>query len=140
MVNCVMCGSPIPDNQGSSSCSMCYGDIGHGRDGYYQEWAEEQERQEQEKMILLPDKPSVGDVICLDSDQYSPNDFCKDELSIGWYSSTVIGIKGNSYKVNYDDGERWYEFKEFSTPFYSKHDTGNLIYCALPPIPKEDKQ
>jgi hypothetical protein len=35
MASCVMCGSPMPDNQGSRTCSMCYGDIGHGRDGYY---------------------------------------------------------------------------------------------------------
>jgi len=27
---------------------MCYGDIDHGRDGYYRQWAEElQEREEQ---------------------------------------------------------------------------------------------
>jgi len=86
------------------------------------------------RMILLPDKPSVGDVICLDSDGYSPSDFCKDKLSISWNSSTVTTVKRNSYKVDYDDGERWYEFKEFSTPFYSKNGTGKLIYCALPPI------
>jgi hypothetical protein len=24
---------------------MCYGDIDHGKDGYYQEWAERQERE-----------------------------------------------------------------------------------------------
>lgn len=47
MKYCSSCGSPIPDGQGSS-CSMCYGDIGHGTDGYYQEWAEEQIRQEYE--------------------------------------------------------------------------------------------
>lgn len=34
---CSMCGSPIPDDQGSRVCSMCYGDIDHGRDGYYRE-------------------------------------------------------------------------------------------------------
>ena len=28
---------------------MCYGDIDHGRDGYYREWAEEQERAQQEQ-------------------------------------------------------------------------------------------
>jgi hypothetical protein len=39
---CVMCGSPIPDNQGSNTCSMCYGDPGHGKDGYYQQWLEQQ--------------------------------------------------------------------------------------------------
>lgn len=39
---CTQCGSPIPDEQ--RTCSMCYGDIDHGRDGYYRAWAEEQER------------------------------------------------------------------------------------------------
>jgi hypothetical protein len=28
---------------------MCYGDIGYGRDGYYQAWAEEQDRQMSER-------------------------------------------------------------------------------------------
>lgn len=37
---CSSCGSPIPDGQGRS-CSMCYGDIAHGKDGYYQDWAEQ---------------------------------------------------------------------------------------------------
>ncbi len=45
MPNCVMCGSPIPDNQGSSTCSMCYGDVDHGRDGYYRRFLEDQEEQ-----------------------------------------------------------------------------------------------
>ena len=44
MANCVMCGSWIPDDQGSKTCSMCYGDMGHGKDGYYREWAERQDR------------------------------------------------------------------------------------------------
>lgn len=43
---CVMCGSPLPDDQGSSTCSMCYGEIEHGKDGYYREWMEKQEREE----------------------------------------------------------------------------------------------
>jgi RNA polymerase-binding transcription factor DksA len=38
---CTSCGSPIPDGQGNS-CSMCYGDISYGKDGYYAEWAEKQ--------------------------------------------------------------------------------------------------
>ena len=46
-----MCGSPLPDNQGSSTCSMCYGDIDHGHDGYYrdrmEQEAEERWREEQ---------------------------------------------------------------------------------------------
>ena len=49
MASCVMCGSWIPDDQGSSSCSMCYGDIDHGKDGYYREWAEGVEQQEQQQ-------------------------------------------------------------------------------------------
>lgn len=40
MPYCSSCGSPIPEGQGSS-CSMCFGDIAHGKDGYYQQWAEE---------------------------------------------------------------------------------------------------
>lgn len=48
MSNCVMCGLPLPDNQGSRSCSMCYGDIDHGTDGYYRDWLERQDREEQE--------------------------------------------------------------------------------------------
>ena len=49
MANCVMCGSSIPDNQGSKTCSMCYGDPGHGKDGYYQEYLDRQERDAQER-------------------------------------------------------------------------------------------
>lgn len=50
MSYCSSCGSPIPEGQGSS-CSMCYGDIAYGKDGYYEEWArEEVYRQEQEEI------------------------------------------------------------------------------------------
>lgn len=54
MNHCVQCGSRIPDGQ--RTCSMCYGDPDHGRDGYYkdylnqqaEQWArEEQEREQQ---------------------------------------------------------------------------------------------
>jgi hypothetical protein len=38
MAACVCCGRSIPDGQ--STCSMCYGDIDHGSDGYYREWME----------------------------------------------------------------------------------------------------
>ena len=51
MNNCTQCGSPIPNNQ--SICSMCYGDIDYGQDGYYREYVEQQEKeyydQEQKK-------------------------------------------------------------------------------------------
>lgn len=46
MPYCSSCGSPIPEGQGSS-CSMCYGDPYHGRDGYYLQMLEEQAQQEQ---------------------------------------------------------------------------------------------
>lgn len=46
MNNCNQCGISIPDGQ--RSCSMCYGDIDHGSDGRYREWAEEQRRRELE--------------------------------------------------------------------------------------------
>ena len=48
MANCVMCGSPIPDDQGSKTCSMCYGDIDHGKDGYYRDYMEQQPEPEPE--------------------------------------------------------------------------------------------
>ena len=46
--SCSSCGSPIPDGQGSC-CSMCYGDIAYGRDGYYEQWALEQLMKEVEE-------------------------------------------------------------------------------------------
>lgn len=48
MANCTSCGIPIPDGQGSS-CSMCCGDVDHGRDGYYREFLEKQAQQEYER-------------------------------------------------------------------------------------------
>lgn len=45
---CTMCGSPIPDGQ--KVCSMCYGDIDYGNDGYYRDWAERQDRREREQV------------------------------------------------------------------------------------------
>lgn len=41
MPYCTSCGSSIPEGQGRS-CSMCYGDPNHGRDGYYQKWLDDQ--------------------------------------------------------------------------------------------------
>ena len=48
MPYCTSCGSQIPDGQGQS-CSMCYGDIDYGRDGYYRAWAEDMYRQEERR-------------------------------------------------------------------------------------------
>ena len=45
MKYCSSCGSSIPEGQGKC-CSMCYGDIDYGTDGYYRQIYEEQERVE----------------------------------------------------------------------------------------------
>jgi len=48
MANCTSCGLPVPDGQ--SICSMCYGDIDYGNDGYYRQAVEESlRRQDQEE-------------------------------------------------------------------------------------------
>jgi hypothetical protein len=46
---CVMCAAPIPQDQGSNSCSMCYGDIEHGKDGYYRQQLEREYQQQLEE-------------------------------------------------------------------------------------------
>ena len=48
MNSCAMCGSQISDGQ--AVCSMCYGDIDYGNDGYYREWAEQQQYEDQQKI------------------------------------------------------------------------------------------
>lgn len=44
---CSSCGSPIPDGQGQS-CSMCYGDMDYGKDGYYRKIMEDREFHKEE--------------------------------------------------------------------------------------------
>lgn len=46
MPYCTSCGSSIPDGQGES-CSMCYGDMEYGRDGYYRAEFERAAREEE---------------------------------------------------------------------------------------------
>lgn len=48
MPSCTSCGSYIPEGQGKS-CSMCYGDIDHGTDGYYRAEMEREEERRQEQ-------------------------------------------------------------------------------------------
>jgi len=48
MPTCSSCGSEIPEGQGKC-CSMCYGDIAYGTDGYYEAWAREQEDRQYQK-------------------------------------------------------------------------------------------
>lgn len=40
---CASCGVPIPDSQ--KFCSMCYGDIDYGKDGYYYDYIEQLEEE-----------------------------------------------------------------------------------------------
>lgn len=69
---CVDCGSPIPEGQ--NTCLMCYGDPYHGRDGYYLQWLEEQEReqeQEQEEEKMSEELcPFCGGDNCLTFDDF----------------------------------------------------------------------
>lgn len=55
MNTCSQCGSQIPDGQ--RICSMCMGDIDHGKDGYYRQWAEEQEMKREQQNEHLLDHP-----------------------------------------------------------------------------------
>jgi len=64
MNSCVNCGLALPSDQGSNTCSMCYGDPEHGKDGYYQQWltdaqfeAEELRRMEDEAAENSADNP-----------------------------------------------------------------------------------
>lgn len=84
-----------------------------------------------DRVIKYPDKPSIGDYICLDADGNHPS---VHNQGISWYASKVVDVDGDQYLVEYNDGERSYTFKDFDVPFLSKRGTGNLIYPALPPI------
>ena len=50
MNSCSECGNYIPNEQ--RVCSMCYGDIHYGKDGYYQNWAEDMEKKLQHEMNI----------------------------------------------------------------------------------------
>ncbi len=47
MAQCLSCGIHISD--GWKFCSMCYGDIDYGKDGYYRNWAEQEDKRQKEK-------------------------------------------------------------------------------------------
>ena len=58
---CVCCGTSLPNNQGSKTCSVCYGDPDHGSDGILRQqmdaqrdddWLDRQERHEWEEKSL----------------------------------------------------------------------------------------
>jgi hypothetical protein len=60
--HCVDCGSSIPDNQGARTCSMCYGDPNHGKDGYYRQWQDsEREREERRDDLDREERESEED-------------------------------------------------------------------------------
>jgi hypothetical protein len=47
MSNCKSCGIQIPEGQ--KFCSMCMGDVGYGKDGYYEEWLRQQDERHEEQ-------------------------------------------------------------------------------------------
>ncbi len=54
---CTSCGLPIPNGQGNS-CSMCYGDIDYGHDGYArEEWERSQREYEQQQAPYEQQEP-----------------------------------------------------------------------------------
>lgn len=53
MPYCIMCGAPIPEGQ--RLCSMCYGDIDYGADGYYRKWAEQEDDRRDDRKGNLND-------------------------------------------------------------------------------------
>jgi len=84
--------------------------------------------------IKNPETPSVGDFIALDWDGNHPSDFSKGDLCISWYCSKVVKVEpDNGYRVDFDNGERVYKFKEFGWPKKSTHGDW-LIYPALKEI------
>ena len=50
MASCTMCGVTVPDGQ--SCCSMCYGDVDFGSDGYYLAWLERGLQKQAEEKAL----------------------------------------------------------------------------------------
>jgi len=61
MAYCSSCGSWIPEGQGKC-CSMCYGDPYYGKDGYYLDWLEQQERQAQEQRDIERQQEQEQDI------------------------------------------------------------------------------
>lgn len=50
MKHCKSCGVELPESHRHDTCSMCYGDIDYGTDGYYRQYMEEDDkRREQEQ-------------------------------------------------------------------------------------------
>jgi len=45
IATCKSCGIHIPEGQ-KDICSMCYGDIAWGNDGYYEDWARDLQDQD----------------------------------------------------------------------------------------------
>jgi hypothetical protein len=73
MNSCSMCGASIPDGQ--DICSMCYGDPGHGSDGYYEaQLLEERRRKEDEAHRDRQHDEYVEEMMRQEQDQESRNE------------------------------------------------------------------
>lgn len=90
---CSSCGSPVPDGQ--SSCSMCYGDIGYGSDGYYEEYMREYMREcmkqdEQGKLIELRITPNGNYSDCYECVLTAKENFVEFAITEPQYKSNPI--------------------------------------------------
>lgn len=66
---CVQCSMPIPGSQ--TVCSMCYGDIAYGSDGYYRDWAEQQLEAQEEWEVNQDEEFDEDDLIEDEYDRFS---------------------------------------------------------------------
>lgn len=82
----------------------------------------------------LRNKPIAGDFIALDHDGNHPRDFNKGQQEISWYCSRVIAVEENSYRVEYDDGQRLYIFNKFTKPRLLETRNNNPVY-VFPAVP-----
>ena len=51
MAHCVSCGVEIPEGQ--ANCSLCYGDLDYGTDGFYRAIMEAQALEHEQKQAAL---------------------------------------------------------------------------------------
>ena len=81
----------------------------------------------------LRGKPRVNDFITVDTASVNPADF-KDQ-NISWYTTQVLAVDGNRYKVAYNDD--WYTFTQFGEPWPavgSESPRGSIVWPALPTV------
>lgn len=66
MSYCRDCGSPVPSGQ--KICSICYGDINYGSDGYYRDYIESWMRHNGEDIQRTPEDYGDTTIVPLDEE------------------------------------------------------------------------